>query len=1087
MKTTHKNGNLYICMPPSVIRIYTVSVDKIDFYENIRARSFLPKGGAVNARLFVLLLSVLSIGCEKISPFISDALWSKRMDVDQDGIPRPDDCDDRDPKIGIRVWYRDVDHDGLGAGEKIIACSMPTGATITNTDCDDANASAYPNATELCDTIDNNCNGATDELFKNLGASCGTGACSNGVRICAADKLSTTCSTLNNTSLESCDAIDNDCDGETDENLLKKFFKDTDEDTYGDTKTIRYACEALPDEVTISGDCDDAIPEIHPGVIEICNGIDDNCDGDTDEEVLKKFYGDADGDKCAHVSSPGTADKILFACEAPLGYISPLDQTCNSAVGDCNDQNPDIYAGATELCDGVDNDCNGQTDEPSAKDAKTLYADVDQDGYGNLLVTKKSCQTESGWSLSSDDCNDLDKFVHPNTVETCNAIDDDCDKQTDEGTLLTFFPDNDKDGYGAPLNAVTGCASIIGYVSNNADCNDQKKDVHPNAVELCDTLIDENCDGVTDNAIEANLWYLDFDKDGYGTSAVSLYACATPTWYVIDKTDCNDLEKNTYPNAVEICKDTIDNNCNGITDTDTQVVTWYLDFDQDGFGDAAQTKLDCVQPPGYVKNNSDCNDANLLIHPNAKEVCNNGVDDNCDGSVNGCILQNPSTLGNANFKLIGENTNDQSGNVVTFGDMNGDGKKDILSSSIHHLFDTGVVYLVHQIPNTKTASFATAGIILTGEHVGDLFGSGLFVAKINADAIDDLVVTAPGYKNAKGEIVGATYILFGPISTNALTQQTTKKLIGNNTTSPVTRGISLCDINGDSIQDLLLGAPSENSSSGTATGIIHIHLGPFTSGESFLQNSAIQIIGEFSYGNTGIAIDCQSASKTSPAIIAIGSPNTPFTVNEGNVSLIKGPFQSSSALLADAPTVFTTKAKQALVGTHVNLSHDFNGDGINDLLMSSPGNATNGVKAGALHIFYAPFVKGEFSVSNANLTILGEVDDNLGYWNTSICDPNNDQIPDLFVGAFNHAQNSSLTGGAYLLPLDSIKTKNILSIKSVATVFLGEKSEDRAGISVHCAGDINGDGVDDLAVGAFLEDTGGKNAGAAYIIFGKGL
>lgn len=1028
------------------------------------------------------------------------------MDIDQDGIPRPADCDDRDPKVGTRVWYRDVDQDGLGAGEKIIACSMPTGATITNTDCDDANASAYPNATELCDTIDNNCNGETDELFKNLGASCGTGACSGGTRICTADKTSTMCSTLNNIGLESCDAIDNDCDGETDEtftdlgtncgvgaciggtkvcainlsstvcstsskssleicdtidndcdgetdeNLLKKFFKDLDKDTYGNTNTIRFGCEALPDEVTVSGDCNDSTSEIHPNVIEICNSIDDNCNGDTDEDVLKKFYADADGDKCAHVSSPGIFDQIILACDAPSGYILGTEQTCSTSIGDCNDQLANVYAGATEFCDGIDNDCNGQTDEPSATDAKMLYADVDQDGYGNLLVTKKSCQTESGWSLSSDDCNDLNKFVHPNTVETCNTIDDDCDKQIDEGVLLTFYPDNDKDGYGTPLNEVLGCTSIIGYVSNNADCNDQKKDVHPNAVELCDNTIDENCDGITDNAAEAILWYLDSDKDGYGTSAVSLYACATPTGYVADKTDCNDLESSTHPNAVEICKDNTDNDCNGITDTDTQVVTWYLDFDQDGFGDAAQTKLDCAQPAGYVKNNSDCNDTNLLIHPNAKEVCNNGVDDNCDNTVNQCVLTGVVKITDANtIQLTGPENQNFAAAVATC-DLNGDGSDDLVIGSPATNANQGKVSIYlspvknnmaasHEILGLANSMFGTSLACTKSKNIsvlavgspGDatggnsagalyLFKTPLFNAATAADAdakwigtaqnmevgvscitipdqdndqLDDFFVGADGYNGGTGAFAGAGFVVSSASLGKEMIQNTLTSFINKTKDELAGTALAAGFLNPDGKLDLVLGAISSDAAA-TDAGIAYTHLGPIA-GLVYTANSN-PLYGISPFDHFGHSL-CSGFDLTGDTLddLLIGSPGNGNAQNTGFIQIARWNTQGVN------PSFLVTTLESAIGGDRLGYSVSsghINTDFIGDILVGSPGADDAGFNTGSVFLQYGPILKDGDIRKTANLRIDGDTTSGqLGWLVKIVPDLNGDDIQDLVLVA----------------------------------------------------------------------------------------
>ncbi len=325
----------------------------------------------------------------------------------------------------------------------------------------------------------------------------------------------------------------------------------------------------LGSRVCIGGEltpCDAPIP-----AFEACDGLDNDCDGATDDGwpdanndgVANCIDPDDDGDDVADEAdncplSPNTDQADLDGDGQGDACDPDIDGDGSPNTLDCAPTNPDQTAPQTEVCNGADDDCDGQTDEANSLGCKIYYPDVDEDGYGADGQGKCLCGPEGDFqTILAGDCDDKSKVVGPIAPEQCDTVDNDCDGELDEegaaGCKPWFF-EIDGDGWyeaGADSKCLCGKNLVNQYTGSlEGDCNDADALVNPGGFEICDGK-DDNCDDVADEGC---------DSDGDGWCDIEAEYEPTTSACPNGPLDCDDSNPQAYPGAPELC-DGADNNC----------------------------------------------------------------------------------------------------------------------------------------------------------------------------------------------------------------------------------------------------------------------------------------------------------------------------------------------------------------------------------------------------------------------------------------------------------------------------------------------------------------------------------------------
>ena len=338
-------------------------------------------------------------------------------------VPEQELCDgvDNDCDGTIDEGFADYDADGKA---NCVDSDDDDDGDPDVTDCEPLNDYVYNGAMELCDCIDNDCNGKVDEGFPDYDGNGQSDCCDPGDTDMDGDSDLTDCApfdpSIYSGALEECNGKDENCNNQVDEGFL-----DTDQDGVANCVDEDDDDDGEPDAT----DCKPLDDSTYPEALEVCDCQDNNCNGKVDEG-----FPDMDGDGCCDMDDDFDGD------------FDP-DET------DCAPLDPTIFHGATEECDGVDNNCNSQVDE--------WFIDTDEDGEMDCVDP----DDDNDLSPDQEDCDDYDPEIHPGADELCDGKDNNCNGQIDEGCPCT--PDCTDKECGSD-----GCDGTCGDCPEGQTCNE---------------------------------------------------------------------------------------------------------------------------------------------------------------------------------------------------------------------------------------------------------------------------------------------------------------------------------------------------------------------------------------------------------------------------------------------------------------------------------------------------------------------------------------------------------------------------------------------------------------------------------------
>ncbi len=622
------------------------------------------------------------------------------------------------------------------------------------------------------------------------------------------------------------------------------WFLDLDADGYGDDEATEVACTAPDRAVASAGDCDDLAPEVHPGATETCDGVDEDCDGEIDEDEALQILWYLDGDE----DGVGDADQAVTACAQPEGYVSE--------GGDCDDADPTRTPGRTETCDGVDEDCSGEAD------------DLDEDGDGR--------------SACDEDCDDDDTLVYAGAEDACG---DGEDRACDGSICGSTVEEAD--------------AILYGEASSNVG-------------SALQALADVTGDGVADLAVGAD------GDDAGGEAAGVLFVVPGP------------LSTGTAPLASLATARLIGSRNGDAASHAGHAVAGDGDIDGDGYDDlstgAHQLFVGSDQQGG----------AYVVLGP-----------------VSGDLLMDD---GGADQRWRGERGSDRAGASVAMSDLDEDGRADLVvgaNSYADGISNSGAAYLLYApLDGTGDDSLSAIDDLVVGEAADDGLGTRMgVVGDVDADGRADLALVST--QNGSG--AGRVYLITGVVSGEISASDADTLLSGPKVDTTAGSAISEAgDLDEDGYDDLWVGGMDADSGDGAV----------------WLVDRALSAPGAWSLGDATLSFTGTEGENLGWGVaggedldgdgaldMAAGAKQTmDSTTAAGAAYVVLGPLTGGTSPIAERAGRYIGVNTSAFAGRPLRMAGDLSGTGAPTLMVGASGASVAGVDSGAIYLLfgYAP-------------------------------------------------------------------------------------------------------------------------------------
>ena len=653
-----------------------------------------------------------------------------------------------------------------------------------------------------------------------------------------------------------------------------------------------------------------------------------------------------------------------------------------------------------------------------------VQLDADGDGYASTL---------SG----GDDCDDTDASVHPDAPDVWyDGVDSDC----------AGNDDHDQDGDGVPIPD---------------DCDDENPAVYPDAEDVWYDGVDSDCAGNDD-----------YDQDGDGVPIPD---------------DCDDENPAVYPDAEDSWYDGVDSDCAGNDDYDRDgdgyplerdcndedpsihpgaEDTWYDGLDADCAGDN-----DDDQDGDGVEVDTDCDDTDASITGPTDEVLD-GVDNNCDGSVD-----NAEASGVAAGIVYGAGSSaglGYEGRQSLDADIDGDGVVDLVATSTASTY--GEVWVV-----PGTALWGVAAAIDTVDTItgtGSLGYEPAYVATpaldITGDGAAELVVN---FSSGRSYNYGITYVWDGGSTSGTLNTDDALYSFDGDSTDDVLLHTAMGDVDGDGVADVVVGAWRDDDDTSPDTGGLAIFDGSKLAGAMDLGDGT-QIHGTSAYGYLGLRLALADVTADGLVDILASAPGDDDGGTEaGAVYVFAGTSGSFGATADDAAYAKITGASGQAIGKDaLPAPGDVDGDGRCDITFAAVVQGTVWVVLGSA------LTSGSTPATAATYRLTGTTYD-FGSALMTNSDLDGDGADEIVVGSAYADVNGSNSGVAYVFRWDGGWASTLDRSDAVASIY-GSLTNDYLGNGLTGGADLNGDGLEDIMIGAPGVDTGGTAAGAMYVIPG---